>query len=73
MQQGDCKKSGTAPLNAIIIMIIIIIVVVIQWREPNACDFIKKNLTLACIQTFADQFLSNLIIGTIKLYILILV
>ena len=33
-----------------------------QGREPSLDDFIrKKNLSLACIQTFTDQFLSNLV------------
>ena len=36
----------------------------IQGREPYLCDFCKTKpnpLTLACIQTFTDWFLSNLV------------
>ena len=33
----------------------------IQGREPYLCDFIRKPLALADMQTFTDQFLSNLI------------
>ena len=32
----------------------------VQEREPNLYDFVNKTLTLACIQIFTDQFLSNL-------------
>ena len=44
----------------------------IQGREHYIYYFIKKTtLTLACFQTFTDQFLSNrTIIKTTKLYIL---
>ena len=34
----------------------------IQRREPYLCDFVKKKpITLVCIQTCIDQFLSNLL------------
>ena len=32
----------------------------IQGREASLGDFVKKNVTLACIWTFIDQFLLNL-------------
>ena len=32
-----------------------------QGREPYLCNFIFENLTLVCVQTFKDQFVSNLV------------
>ena len=41
----------------------------IQGREPFLCDFIKKRITLACIQSGLISFKLGLMIRTVKLYL----
>ena len=53
-----------------LILILSLVHLVFKGENPTNIISIKK-IMLACMQTFTDQFLSNLTIKTSKLYILI--
>ena len=55
-QQGDCKKSRTAPLNAVITIIIIIIIIIIITNVTVVIIVSNFGSNIHVVVSLCDQF-----------------